>query len=128
MTNKALVVDDAKVVRTSLGRIMTNLGFEVLEAANGQLAQEKMQVHDDISVVLLDWNMPVMNGYDFLVALRSDPKYITDPRVIMVTTETGIASMLKALAAGADEYIMKPFDKEMVKDKLDIVGIVYPGE
>jgi len=125
MTKKALVVDDAKVVRISLGRIMTALGFEVLEAANGQLAQEQMQEHDDISVVLLDWNMPVMNGYDFLVALRSDPKYISEPRVIMVTTETGMPSMLKALAAGADEYIMKPFDKEMVMDKLDIVGIVY---
>jgi len=125
MTKKALVVDDAKVVRISLGRIMTALGFEVLEAANGQLAQEQMQEHDDISVVLLDWNMPVMNGYDFLVALRSDPKYIAKPRVIMVTTETGMPSMLKALAAGADEYIMKPFDKEMVMDKLEIVGIVY---
>jgi len=125
MTKKALVVDDAKVVRISLGRIMTSLGFEVLEAANGQLAQEQMQEHDGISVILLDWNMPVMNGYDFLVALRADPKYITEPRVIMVTTETGMPSMLKALAAGADEYIMKPFDKDMVIDKLDIVGIPY---
>jgi len=127
MTKKALVVDDAKVVRISLGRIMTSLGFEVLEAANGAVAQEKIQAHDDISVVLLDWNMPVMNGYDFLVALRSDPKHTTEPRVIMVTTETGMPSMLKALAAGADEYIMKPFDKEMVMDKLDIVGVAYEG-
>ena len=125
MIKKALVVDDAKVVRISLGRIMKALGFEVFEAANGALAQEQMQAHNDISVVLLDWNMPVMNGYDFLVALRSDTKHITDPRVIMVTTETGMPSMLKALAAGADEYIMKPFDKEMVMDKLDIVGIAY---
>ena len=125
MTKKALLVDDAKVVRISLGRIMTTLGFEVLEAENGQVAQEQMQLHDDISVVLLDWNMPVMNGYDFLVALRSDAKYITEPRVIMVTTETGMPSMLKALSAGADEYIMKPFDKEMVMDKLDIVGVAY---
>jgi len=125
MTKKALVVDDAKVVRISLGRIMTALGFDVLEAANGALAQEQMQAHDDIAVVLLDWNMPVMNGYEFLVALRSDPNYVAEPRVIMVTTETGMSSMLKALAAGADEYIMKPFDKEMVMDKLNIVGIAY---
>lgn len=125
MTKKALVVDDAKVVRISLGRIMLALGFEVFEAANGAIAQEQMQAHDDISVILLDWNMPVMNGYDFLVGLRSDPKHVTHPPVIMVTTETGMPSMLKALAAGADEYIMKPFDKEMVKDKLNIVGIGY---
>jgi len=125
MTKKALVVDDAKVVRISLGRIMESLGFEVLEAANGLLAQEQMQAHDDIAVILLDWNMPVMNGYDFLVALRCDAKHVTEPRVIMVTTETGMPSMLKALAAGADEYIMKPFDKEMVMDKLDVVGIAY---
>jgi len=125
MIKKTLIVDDAKVVRISLGRIMKALGFEVLEAVNGAQAQEQMQAHDDISVVLLDWNMPVMNGYDFLVALRSDAKHITEPRVIMVTTETSMPSMLKALAAGADEYIMKPFDKEMVMDKLDIVGIAY---
>lgn len=125
MTKKALLVDDAKVVRISLGRIMKSLGFEVLEAANGAVAQEQMQAHDDISVVLLDWNMPVMNGYDFLLGLRSDAKHITEPRVIIVTTETGMSSMLKALAAGADEYIMKPFDKEMLMGKLDIVGIAY---
>ncbi len=125
MTKKALLVDDAKVVRISLGRIMKSLGFEVLEAANGAVAQEQMQAYDDISVVLLDWNMPVMNGYDFLLGLRSDAKHITEPRVIIVTTETGMSSMLKALAAGADEYIMKPFDKEMLMGKLDIVGIAY---
>jgi two-component system chemotaxis response regulator CheY len=128
MTKKALLVDDAKVVRISLGRIMKSLGFDVLEAENGAVAQAQMQAHDDISVVLLDWNMPVMNGYDFLVALRTDAKYMTEPRVIMVTTETGMPSMLKALAAGADEYIMKPFDKEMVMGKLDIVGIAYKNE
>jgi len=97
MTKKALIVDDAKVVRTSLGRIMNNLGFEVLEAANGPLTQEK--VHDGIPVFFLGWNMPVMNAYGFLVALRSDSK-----------------------------HIIKLFDKEKVQNKLDIVGIVYQGE
>jgi len=125
MAQKVLIVDDAKVVRVALSRIMTQLGFDTLDAANGQLAQEQMQEHDDIALILLDWNMPVMNGYDFLVALRSDPKHITRPPVIMVTTETGMPSMLKALAAGADEYIMKPFDKDIVIDKLDIVGLEY---
>jgi len=127
MSRKVLIVDDAKVVRVSLGRIMVQLGYLVVEAADGKQAQERMQEHDDIDLVMLDWNMPVMNGYDFLVALRSDPKHIRKPSVIMVTTETGMTSMLKALAAGADEYIMKPFDKETVVGKLDIVGLEHDG-
>ncbi|MDX8396813.1 MAG: response regulator [Mariprofundaceae bacterium] len=126
MGQKVLVVDDAKVVRISLGRILLSLGFDVLEAGDGQQAVEQMKEHgDDVVLILLDWNMPVMNGYDFLVELRSGPKYGSKPAVIMVTTETGMPSMLKALAAGADEYIMKPFDKDTITDKLDIIGIEY---
>ncbi|MDQ6950230.1 MAG: response regulator [Mariprofundales bacterium] len=122
---KALVVDDAKVVRVSLGRMMKQLGYEVLEAADGAQGEEQMAANPDVDVVMLDWNMPVMNGYDFLVGLRKNPAHAVSPRVIMVTTETGIGQMLKALAAGADEYIMKPFDKDMVMSKLDILGLEY---
>ncbi|MDX8395672.1 MAG: response regulator [Mariprofundaceae bacterium] len=125
MSKKALVVDDAKVVRVSLGRIMLALGFEVFEAADGQQALDQMEANPDMTLILLDWNMPVMNGYDFLVALRGNPNHTTTPPVIMVTTETGMSSMLKALAAGADEYIMKPFDKDTVAGKLDIIGMEY---
>jgi len=120
---KALIVDDAKVVRVALGRIMNQLGFESVEAVDGKQALEQMQMHADIDVVMLDWNMPVMNGYDFLLALRAMDQHSLYPKVVMVTTETGMPSMLKALAAGADEYIMKPFDKEMVAGKLNIVGL-----
>ncbi len=120
---KGLVVDDAKVVRVSLGRMMKQLGYEVLEAADGAQALEQMEANPDVDVVMLDWNMPVMNGYDFLVALRSKPEHGSSPKVIMVTTETGMGQMLKALAAGADEYIMKPFDKDMVSSKMEIVGL-----
>ncbi|RMH50296.1 MAG: response regulator [Zetaproteobacteria bacterium] len=120
---KALVVDDAKVVRVSLGRIMKQLGYEVLEAADGAQAIEQIEAHPDTTVVMLDWNMPVMNGYDFLVELRSRPEHGSEPKVIMVTTETGMGQMLKALAAGADEYIMKPFDKDMVISKMEILGL-----
>ena len=120
---KALVVDDAKVVRVTLGRIMKQIGYEVLEAADGAQAIEQMEANPDTAVVMLDWNMPVMNGYDFLVELRGRPEHGSDPKVIMVTTETGMGQMLKALAAGADEYIMKPFDKDMVVSKMEILGL-----
>lgn len=122
---KALIVDDARVVRVALGRIMNQLGFESVEAENGQVAMEQIDANPDVDVVMLDWNMPVVNGYDFLVALRERPEFSHSPKVIMVTTETGMPSMLKALAAGADEYVMKPFDKEMIASKLEIVGLRY---
>jgi len=122
---KALIVDDAKVVRVSLGRIMKQLGFEVFDAADGKEAVTQMEQHPDMALILLDWNMPVMNGYEFLIHLRSDPQHTSTPPVIMVTTETGMSSMLKALAAGADEYIMKPFDRDTVAGKLDIIGMEY---
>jgi len=124
---KALIVDDAKVVRVTLARIMGQLGYEAVKAEDGQQALEAMAEHPDVDVVMLDWNMPVMNGYDFLVALRAMPEHATSPKVIMVTTETGMPSMLKALAAGADEYIMKPFDKDMVAGKLEMVGLEVAG-
>jgi len=120
---KALIVDDAKVVRVALGRIMNQLGYETVKAEDGQRALEEIAEHPDVEVVMLDWNMPVMNGYDFLIALREMPQHGISPKVIMVTTETGMSQMLKALASGADEYIMKPFDKEMVAGKLEMVGL-----
>lgn len=122
---KALIVDDAKVVRVALGRIMNQLGYETVKAEDGQQALAAMAEHPDMDVVMLDWNMPVMNGYDFLMALRQMPEHASSPKVIMVTTETGMPQMLKALAGGADEYIMKPFDKEMVAGKLEMVGLEF---
>lgn len=124
---KALIVDDAKVVRVALGRIMKQLGFDSIEAADGQQALDQMQANPDVDVVMLDWNMPVMNGYDFLVTMRGMEQFSTTPKVVMVTTETGMPSMLKALAGGADEYVMKPFDKEMIAGKLQIVGLECSG-
>ncbi len=124
---KALIVDDAKVVRVALGRIMNQLGYESVTAEDGQQALDAMAEHPDTDVVMLDWNMPVMNGYDFLIAMRAMPEHGAKPKVIMVTTETGMPQMLKALAGGADEYIMKPFDKEMVAGKLEMVGLEVAG-
>ncbi len=125
MPQKVLVVDDARVVRITLREIMKTLGYEILEAADGEQAIEKIKEHPDVNLIMLDWHMPVMNGYDFLVFLRGLPEHGSNPPVIMVTTEASMPSMLKALAAGADEYIMKPFDIELIKSKLDILGLTY---
>jgi len=127
MSKKVLIVDDARVIRMTLERIMKKLGFAVLEAADGQQALDQMKANPDTVLVLLDWHMPVMNGYDFLVNLRSQPEHKTEPVVIMVTTEASMPSMLKALAGGADEYVMKPFDIDLLKSKLDIIGMEYQG-
>lgn len=125
MTSKVMVVDDARVVRVSLGRIMASLGFEVIRCENGQQAMEAVEQNPDVCLVLLDWHMPVMNGYDFLVRLKEMPAHQSSPLVMMVTTESNMPSMMKALAAGADEYVMKPFDTDMIKSKLDILGLKY---
>jgi len=120
---KALIVDDARVVRMALRGIMQQLGWQVLEAENGKHAMEQMQKNSDISLILLDWHMPVMNGYDFLVSLRASPEHVEKPQVIMVTTEASMPSILKAISAGANEYIMKPFDAEMIQEKLGMLGL-----
>ena len=125
MSGKVMVVDDARVVRVSLGRIMASLGFEVIKCEDGRQAMDAITEHPDVRLILLDWHMPVMNGYDFLVALRRMEEHRTSPMVVMVTTEANMPSMLKALSAGADEYIMKPFDIDLVKSKLDLLGLAY---
>ncbi len=118
-----LIVDDARVIRMALRGIMQQLGWKIVEAENGKQALEQLRQHPDIDVILLDWHMPVMNGYDFLVSMRATPEHAEKPRVIMVTTEASMPSILKAISAGADEYIMKPFDIEMVQEKLDMLGL-----
>lgn len=120
---KVLIVDDARVVRMALRGIMQQLNWQVIEAEDGKQAMTQMQRDSDISLILLDWHMPVMNGYDFLVSLRASPDHVEEPKVVMVTTEASMPSILKAIAAGANEYIMKPFDAEMIKEKLGILGL-----
>jgi two-component system, chemotaxis family, chemotaxis protein CheY len=111
------------VVRLALRGIMQQLGWEVLEAENGKQAMEQVLKHVDVDLILLDWHMPVMNGYDFLVGLRASPSFAEKPKVVMVTTEATMPSIIKAISAGADEYIMKPFDSQMVQEKLAMLGL-----
>ena len=117
-----LIVDDSKVVRIMARRIVEDLNFSVEEAADGQMALDvcNRRMPD---VILLDWNMPVMNGIDFLRVLRQS-RGGDRPIVVFCTTENGIDQIHEAIDAGANEYIMKPFDSEIVQSKLEQVGLV----
>lgn len=120
---KALVVDDSRAVRMILARTLRELGFEVREAANGREALEVMDVEKSaVSLVLSDWNMPEVNGFELLTRLRQDPAF-SSLVIVMVTTETELDQMAAALEAGANEYVMKPFTREILVEKLQLVGI-----
>ena len=122
--SKALVVDDSKTIRMIIRRILVELGYEVCEAANGVEAMKVVEADKTaLALVLADWNMPEMNGFDLLKRLREDPELAT-LKVIMVTTETEIGHMASALDAGANEYVMKPFTKDILTEKLELVGIL----
>ena len=117
-----LVVDDSSVIRKVARRILEGLQFEISEAEDGQQALDfcRREMPDS---VLLDWNMPVMDGYDFLKALRRLPGG-DRPKVVFCTTENDVVHIARALHAGANEYIMKPFDKEIVEAKFQEVGLL----
>jgi two-component system chemotaxis response regulator CheY len=120
---KALVVDDSRAVRMILARTLKELGYEVREAANGREALEVIDAEKtEVALVLADWNMPEINGLDLLKRLRQNPE-LSRLVVIMVTTETEMDQMAAALEAGANEYVMKPFTKEILVEKLQLVGI-----
>lgn len=116
-----LVVDDSKVIRKVARHILEGLDFAVSEAADGREALDCC-IASTPDVVLLDWNMPVMSGMDFLRALR-ETTLQARPKVVFCTTENGIAHIRAAIEAGADEYVMKPFDRETLESKLQIVGV-----
>lgn len=116
-----LVVDDSKVIRKVARHILEALGFQVNEAADGAEALDACRAATP-DVVLLDWNMPVMNGIDFLRALGT-AGLARRPKVVFCTTENGMAYIRTAIEAGADEYVMKPFDRETLESKLQIVGV-----
>ena len=120
---KALVVDDSRAVRMILARTLKELGFEVREAANGREALEVIETEKTaVSLVLADWNMPEINGLELLKQLRQKPE-LASLVVVMVTTETELDQMAAALEAGANEYVMKPFTKDILVEKLQLVGI-----
>jgi two-component system, chemotaxis family, chemotaxis protein CheY len=122
--SKALIVDDSKSTRMILGRILLELGYEVCEAVNGEDALKVIESKKAaVNLVLVDWSMPEMNGLDLVKHLRQNPE-LASLKVIMVTTETDVDHIVSALEAGANEYIMKPFTKDIIRDKLELVGIL----
>ena len=118
----ALIVDDDPVTRSILRRILDSAGFAVLEADDGREALECLQRTDTINLALVDWNMPNISGCEFVRAIRATPAYSHLP-LMVVTTESEIEQIAEALAAGADEYVMKPVTRDTVLEKLQLLGI-----
>ena len=119
-----MIVDDSRAIRRILGTTIRELGFEVAEAANGQEALDRLEDMDQpVRFMLVDWNMPKMNGLDFVLKVRENKRF-EESSILMVTTETAVDQMVKALDAGANEYVMKPFTKEIIEDKLRLLGIL----
>src|SRR3954467_11127133 len=116
-----LIVDDSKVIRKVARHILETLQFAVDEAEDGREALSRCEAKMP-DVVLLDWNMPVMGGMEFLRTLRAR-EFSTQPKVVFCTTENDTAHIRAAIEAGADEYVMKPFDRETLESKLQIVGV-----
>jgi two-component system, chemotaxis family, chemotaxis protein CheY len=119
---RALVVDDSRAIRRIIGEMLRKLGYEVHEAAHGIEALARLEEIEMPDVLLVDWNMPEMNGIDLIRAVRSNPMYSNLP-IMMVTTETEMERMAQAFIAGANEYVMKPFDQATIADKLQLLGV-----
>lgn len=117
-----LVVDDSSVIRKVARRILEDLSFEITEAEDGKRALDECESKMP-DAILLDWNMPVMDGLQFLSALRDMPQG-EKPQVVFCTTENDVGHIARAIRAGANEYIMKPFDREIVQAKFQEVGLL----
>jgi two-component system chemotaxis response regulator CheY len=119
---RALIVDDSRFVRGYLRGLLEEKGIECVEAGDGQTGIDSLKSCASFDLALIDWNMPVMNGLEMLKELRAEG--FGDVKVMMVTTEAENDFILRALDAGADEYLMKPFDDEALTEKLAMLGLV----
>lgn len=117
---RALVIDDSSSTRSILKRYLREMNYEVLEAGNGREALQRCQEAQSIDIALVDWNMPVMNGIDFVRALRAQKEY-DQVKLMMVTTENDTARIVEALDAGANEFVMKPFTLEVLQEKMALM-------
>ncbi len=119
---KALVVDDSKMIRVILSRVLSEVGFtDVAQAQHGKEGYDYLLGHPDTNLVLVDWNMPEMNGIDMVKAVRRE-ECLGGVKIMMVTTESEIAHMQQAIDSGANEFVMKPFTKDVIVDKLHLLG------
>lgn len=118
----AFVVDDSRAMRSIMKGLLKDLGYDTIDAVDGKDALRVLAASPKPDVMLIDWNMPEMNGFELMLAVRDNPAY-EDVPLLMVTTENEMDMVVKALGAGANEYIMKPFDREIVREKLQILGL-----
>lgn len=118
---RALIVDDSRFVRGYLRGLLEGKGMECAEAADGQAGLDQLHTGVDFDLALVDWNMPVMNGLDMVTQLRAEG--FSRLKIMMVTTEAENDFIVRALNAGADEYLMKPFDDEALSEKLAMLGL-----
>ena len=119
---RALIVDDSRFVRDYLRGLLEQMSIDCEEAADGQAGLIQLRVNSPFELVLIDWNMPIMDGLSMLKKLRSEG--FSDVKVMMVTTEAEDDFITRSLDAGADEYLMKPFDDEALSEKLAMLGLV----
>lgn len=119
-SRRALVIDDSPTTRRIIGGILAELGFDVIEAGDGRIALARLDEHAVLAMV--DWNMPELDGLGFVKAVRAERRF-DGVRLVMVTTEIDKAHVVDALAAGADEYVMKPFTREALVEKLALIGV-----
>ena len=124
---RAMVIDDSRAMRMILKRIVSKLNFEAIEAGDGQEAIDLLAKMDEVpELALIDWNMPNMNGLEFVTAARADPR-LREMTLVMVTTESEQNQIVRALAAGAHEYVIKPFTEGAMIEKLALLGLVPTG-
>ena len=123
---RALVIDDSRTMRRIVAGTLQDLGFETAQAEHGRAALDLLESGLDVQLCCIDWNMPVMDGLTFVGEVRSNPawRHIT---LMMVTTESEQGQIVRALAAGAHEYLIKPFTPDAIRGKLDLLGLV-PAE
>jgi two-component system chemotaxis response regulator CheY len=120
---KALIIDDSRAMRMLVKRIVAGHGFETIEAGNGQEALDHLSAGERPDICLIDWNMPVMDGLTFVNSVRAIPDY-RNITLMMVTTESERTQIVRALAAGAHEYLIKPFTEDALISKLELLGLM----
>jgi len=124
---RAMVIDDSRAMRMILKRIITKINFEVVEAGDGKEALDLLAAMTEVpELALIDWNMPNMNGLEFVTNVRADPR-LREMTLVMVTTESEQSQIVRALAAGAHEYVIKPFTEGAMIEKLALLGLVPTG-
>jgi len=120
---RALIIDDSRTMRRIVVRILAGLGYQTSEAGDGREALDLLEAGEVYDLACIDWNMPVMDGLEFVTAVRARPDWraIT---LMMVTTEAEHGQIVRALAAGAHEYMIKPFTPDAIRDKLELLGLI----